>query len=291
MSILQLSRPQTALLANGLRLEWVEQGPRGATTILLLHGATDSWRSYEPVLPFLPGSMHVIALSQRGHGNSDKPPADYRTRTFAADVAAFAEHLGLPPMIVVGHSMGATNAFRLAIDRPDLVRGLVGIGAFASFQDKAELVEFNAAAIVPLTDPVPRELALGFQQDTIAGSVAPGLLEAMVGESLKAPAHVWRGLFDGLFEDDCARDLQSIHAPTLLLWGDADAFVPRDDQNRLASAIHNARLTVYPGVGHALHWEQPRRFAEDLIRFVETQEGWAERPTAFPAKMMNERSS
>jgi alpha-beta hydrolase superfamily lysophospholipase len=53
--------------------------------VILLHGITDSWRSFEPVLPHLPASIRAFALSQRGHGDSERPAAGYHPRDFAAD--------------------------------------------------------------------------------------------------------------------------------------------------------------------------------------------------------------
>jgi non-heme chloroperoxidase len=131
-------------LHDGLQFEYAEQGPRGGPTVLMLHGITDSWRSFEPVLPLLPAHWHVVALSQRGHGGSDKTPRRYRTEDFAADAAAFARALDLAPMIVVGHSMGAANALRLALDAPELVQGLVLAGAFARFSGEGRCATSTA---------------------------------------------------------------------------------------------------------------------------------------------------
>ena len=58
--------------------------------------------------------------------------------------------------------------------------------------------------------------------------------------------------------------------PVLLPWGDADAFAPEVDQQRLRAQLPQATRIVYRGAGHALHWEQPRRFADDLIAFEHT---------------------
>ncbi|HEY6133671.1 MAG TPA: alpha/beta hydrolase [Rubrivivax sp.] len=255
-------------LRSGLQLEFAEQGQRGGPTLLMLHGITDSWRSFAPVMPLLPPDWHVIALTQRGHGGSDKPHTGYRTRDFAADAAAFARALGLPPVVVVGHSMGATNAMRLALDHPDLVRGVVAAGAFASFADKSDLAAFIAQDIAGLTDPVPRALARAFQLDTLAGPVAPGLVEAMTDESLRVPAHVWREAFEHLLDDEVSPALQRITAPTLLVWGEADRFVPAADTRRLQRSLPDVRLAAWPGIGHAVHWERPERFARELLRFV-----------------------
>jgi len=262
-------------LPYGTRLEFAEQGPApgpGVTSVLLLHGITDSWRSFEPVLPHLPADWHVVSLSQRGHGGSDAHPAGYRTRDFAADAAAFIEARGMAPALVVGHSMGAANAMRLAIDRPELVRGLVGLGAFASFTDKPPLVEFVRTTIATLGDEVPRELADSFQRETVFGASAPGLVETMVDECLRTPAAVWRQAFAGLLEDDFSADLGRIAAPVLLAWGAQDSFVPESDAVRIVRAVRagggQAELAVCAAAGHALHWEQPDRVARDLVRFA-----------------------
>jgi pimeloyl-ACP methyl ester carboxylesterase len=72
--------PTFVRLPGGPTLEVVDQGPRDGPAFVLLHGITDSWRSFEPVLPLLPRSWRVIALSQRGHGASSKDAAGHATR-------------------------------------------------------------------------------------------------------------------------------------------------------------------------------------------------------------------
>lgn len=261
-------KPGHLRLPDGRSFELVQQGPRGGTPVLLLHGITDSWRSFEPVLPWLPGDWHVVALTQRGHGGSGAA-AGYRTRDFAADAAAVATALDMGPLTVVGHSMGAVNALRLAMDHPQQVRAVVAAGAFASFADKPELVGFIERDIQTLGDTVPRALAQAFQCDTIAGPVAPGLVDTMVDECLRTPAAVWKAAFAGLLEDDFSHRLAEVRVPVLLPWGDADSFAPEADQQRLVQGLPRAARSVYRGAGHALHWEQPERFAAELRRFVQ----------------------
>ena len=256
-------------LPGGLTIECAEQGRRGGPALLLLHGITDTWRSFEPVLPYLPRGWHVVSMTQRGHGGSSAVTS-YRTREFADDAATLVATLGLPPVLVVGHSMGAVNALRMAIDHPAAVRGVVAAGGFASFSDKPGFVDFVQSQMLTLGEQVPRELAESFQRDTVAGPVAPGLLETMVDECLRTPAATWRGAFAALLEDDFSAELRTIEAPVLLPWGSADAFSPESDQQRLHRQLPRATRAVYAGVGHALHWELPRRFADDLIRFEQT---------------------
>jgi pimeloyl-ACP methyl ester carboxylesterase len=96
----------------------------------------------------------------------------------------------------------------------------------------------------------------------------------MIRENLKVPAGVWRATFEGLLEDDSFGELNKIDAPTLIVWGDQDAFLPRGDQETLKAAIAGSRLVVYRGAGHAVYWEAPDRVASDLVAFVEELAEW-----------------
>lgn len=255
-------------LPNGVQLEIAQRGPRDGMPVVLLHGITDSRLSYEPVWHRLPKHWHSIAVTLRGHGESDRPQ-QYTLPDIAGDVALLAEALQLEPMVVVGHSMGAAVAMQLAIDRPDLVRALVGMGAFASFGDKSGLHAYRDTEIEELRDPVPDRVAREFQVSTLATPMDEAMLELMVGESRKVPARVWRAAFDGLLADSFCAGLPTLNLPVLLIWGSADAFVPRADCDTLRSVLPAAQLQVYEGAGHALHWEQPARVANDLRLFVD----------------------
>jgi len=256
-------------LSTGLTLRYVEQGDRSGVPLVLLHGVTDSWRSFEAALPHLSQSIHAFALTQRGHGDSERPASGYRTRDFAADIAAFLDAMGLRSAVIVGHSMGTTNALRFAIDHPQRTRGLFTVGTFASYRRNAAVTDLWESAIATMTDPIDPSFAREFQQSTLAQPVPDDLLQTAVQESLKVPAPIWRAAFAGMLEDACANDLGEIAAPTVLLWGDQDALIPRLDQDALLDAIVDSRLIVYRGAGHAPHWEEPERFAQDLTAFVE----------------------
>ena len=159
---------------------------------------------------------------------------------------------------------------RFAIDHPQRTLGLVLLGAFASYSDKPELVRFCQTEIAGLTDPVDAELAREFQLSTLVQPIPPDFFDTVMRECLKVPARVWRAAFDGLLEDDFADELNRITAPTLIVWGRHDAFCPRSDQHKLLGAIANSRLVTYDDSAHALHWEEPKRFATDLATFVHT---------------------
>lgn len=255
-------------LPDGVRLPYLEQGDPAGVPVVLLHGLTDSWRSFEPILPALPEWIHAYALTQRGHGEADRPEGRYRPRDFAADLASFLESQEIDAAIIAGHSMGSAVAMQFAIDYPERTLGLVLLGACYRFGTNRVLTDFWDTVLSTLEDPIDPALARAFQEGTLAQPIAPGMLELAVAESLRAPARIWREAMAGLLADEVAGRLGAIAAPTLIVWGDRDALATEEDQRRLRDEITGARLTIYRGAGHALHWEEPERFAADLARFA-----------------------
>jgi non-heme chloroperoxidase len=270
---MQLSRttPNRIRLSTGITVEAVEHGDPDGTPLVALHGVSDSWRSFAPVLPHLPPTLRVIAISQRGHGDSEKPVGGYAPRDFAADVVALLDSFALPAAFVLGHSMGATHAMRFALDYPARCRGLLLAGAFARFKDKPDLVTFWRDGVQALADPVDAEFVRAFQLETVARPIDAAFIDLVVAESLKLPARVWHAAFDGFMDDAITPELPRIDAPTLLLHGAHDSFAIDRDQTALLEAIAGARLVRYADAGHALHWEEPARFAADVAAFVSAE--------------------
>jgi pimeloyl-ACP methyl ester carboxylesterase len=102
-----------------VELEVAQAGPQDGT--LFLHGYTDSWFSYTPVLERLPEDVRAIVPSQRGHGGSERPTCCYRISDYAADAVALMDALGIERATVVGTRWGASFAQRVALDRPELI--------------------------------------------------------------------------------------------------------------------------------------------------------------------------
>ena len=256
-------RTQRVLLPSGIGLDVVVQGRRDGSPIVLLHGFSDSWRSFAPILPLLPPDLRVIAPSQRGHGDSDRPTSGYTVADYAADAIALMDALHIETALVVGHSMGSLVAQRLAIDHPDRVQGLVLIGAFIGLTDKPAADELGQA-IEQLEDPVDPAFVREFQSSGIAQPIPDALYETIIAESLKLPARVWRDTIRSLLRTDLASEVAQIAAPTALLWGDRDVFCRREEQDALVRGISQARLITYPGGGHSPHWECPEQIAAEI---------------------------
>jgi non-heme chloroperoxidase len=257
-------------LSTGVRLEYEERGDPDGVPLLLLHGVTDSRRAWDPVLPHLPPSIRAVALTQRGHGDSERPGTGYTIEDMARDAAAAIDALGLSPAVVAGHSMGTWVAERVAIDSPERVRALVLAGGLGPPRENADFAAFcEEMAVAP--GPIDQELAREFQLGTTERPIPDRLLDLFVAESLKLPPYLWRVLFRHFLDIDLYEGLASLEPPALLVWGDRDALATRAEQDRLVETIPQARLAVYEGTGHALHWEEPQRFAAQLAAFSLTQ--------------------
>ncbi|HVQ40633.1 MAG TPA: alpha/beta hydrolase [Vicinamibacterales bacterium] len=261
---------KTIRLGLGLTLEYVERGSRGGLPVVFLHGVTDSWGSFEGILARLPESIHAYAVSQRGHGNSSRPAFGYRIADMARDLTMFLNALEIDRAVLVGHSMGSFVAQRFAIDRPERTAGLALLGSGTGMRGNAVIQDYWAGTISGLTDPVDPAIAREFQLSTLSRPTAPGLVDACVLESLKVPARIWREAFAGFLELDHRGELGRITAPTLIADGDRDDFFTPVHQRELHDAIPGSTLLIYPGGGHAPHWEDPGRVAADLVSFFDT---------------------
>ena len=259
---------KTIELPNQVTLPYVDRGDPGGVPVLLVHAIADSWRSFEPLLTYLPDSIRAIALTQRGHGDAGRPEGGYRPEDFASDIIAFMDALHLEAAVLVGASSGGFVVRHVAMKAPTRVLALALLGSPATLRDKPAVLEMWESTFSKLTDPIDADFVRDFIESTLARPLEREFVETMVQESLKAPARVWRATMQGLLEDDSLPELHGIKAPTLIVWGDEDAILPRSDQESLTEAIPGARLLVYPGAGHAFYWEDPQRAAADLVAFI-----------------------
>src|ERR671916_1400677 len=254
----------TSQLATGVGLHYAERGGPTGEAIIFLHGYSDSWFSFSRALPLLSPEYHALALTERGHGDSDKPQCCYTVDDFAADVDAFMDALSIEEATLVGGSGGAFIARRVALDYPHRVSRLVLMSSGATLVDN-EAVMGLGEEMLALEDPISPEFVREFQESMMYHPGPDEFLDTVVSESLKLPARVWRDYWEGvaLAPYDAAR-LGEIDGPTLILWGEQDIIFSREDQEQLAAAIPGATLKVYPQTGHAVHWDRPEQVVRDL---------------------------
>lgn len=267
---------KSVALATGVTMTFAEKGDPSGVPVIFIHGITDSHLSYGPVLDALPSRFHAFAVTMRGHGGSSKPAAHYAPEDMAVDVAAFLDVQKIERAIVVGHSMGSLVARCVAAAYPERVLGLVIVGAFASLHANPAVEELRKA-VDALGDEIPYAFAREFQMSTLATPVPDAFLAMAIAETQKVPARVFRSAIAGMMVRDHTLTGATYAGPTLIVWGDEDAFCLRADQETLVRAFKNAELLTYTGIGHAVHWEEPVRFATDFAAWAERIERGAER--------------
>jgi pimeloyl-ACP methyl ester carboxylesterase len=212
--------------------------------------------------------MHTVAVSQRGHGDSDKPQTGYRVEDYGVDVVHLLDALSIDRVVLAGHSGSCLVARRVALDHPDRVAGLVLEASPTTLRGHAGLQEFVQSVVSGLEDPISADVVRSFVINTSSDDVPPGLLDELIKEVLKVPARVWKQTFQALLEYDDIADLPRINAPTLLVWGECDALVSRDMQDQMVTSIPTGKLVAYSGVGHTPRWDDPSRFSHDVAVFV-----------------------
>jgi non-heme chloroperoxidase len=260
--------PKTIELSTKVKLEYVEQGNANGIPVIFLHGVTDSWHSYESVLHLLPENIHAFAISQRGHGDSERPATGYTPVDFANDVAAFIKQKNLGAAIIVGHSMGGVAAQQFVVLYPKLAKALVIIDSDATFADNPGMPEFYKE-VLKLKGAISYEFMDEFQKSTLANPIDADYYKVIVAEGMKVPASVFQQAMKGIVEANLLSGIKKINLPVLIFWGDKDTVCHREGQERLNKAIKNSKLLIYEGTGHALHWEKPERFTSDLVKFVQ----------------------
>jgi pimeloyl-ACP methyl ester carboxylesterase len=221
------------------------------------------------MLPLLSPSYHTFAFDQRGHGDSEKPQCCYTADDFTADVDAFMVAAEIEEATLVGDSSSGMIAQRVAIDYSQRVSRLVLMGSPPTLANNEAVMKAGEELLAGLEDPISPEFVREFQESTIHHPVPEEFLLTVISQSLKVPARIWRDYWEGvvLTVDDTSR-LGEIEVPTLILWGEHDAFLQREEQERRAAAIPDATLKVYPDTGHAVAWERPEWVVRDLEEFM-----------------------
>ncbi|GLY97225.1 alpha/beta hydrolase [Actinoplanes sp. NBRC 103695] len=237
-----------------------DRGPAAADTpMVLVHGWLGSSDAWSAQLPLLRSRRRAVAVDLRGHGGSDTPGHGYGTADLAADLAETVEHLGIAPVVVVGHSMGASAATVLAVRRPDLVRALVlidpdyagdpaGRALLQSIADRPDddavhvgVIELFARRIDAATTST--QLRDRHRREVMA--VAPAVVTASLRANIDDPSSI---RFRPAAEPVLARRTQ----PVLSFHRDGE-------RARLEEtlATHPAsRAVLVPGAGHWIHQEQ-----------------------------------
>jgi len=263
----------------------------GGTPLVLLHGVTRGRADWGPVLPLLAASHRVIAVDQRGHGDSPRG-SSYLVADYCADAVEFVRDRIGGPVVVVGHSLGGMVAAAVAAELPGLVRAAVledppfhGMGGrIAGTAWQAQFVGMRAA------------VRAGGGVDAIAAALAEIRLPAADGGTRRlgdirdraairwsaeclaqADPEVLTPVIEGRWLDgyDPVAVAAHIRCPLLLLRADprVGGALDHAEADAFEAAAADCTSERFPGSGHLLHWLHPRQVAASIDRFIRERVG------------------
>jgi pimeloyl-ACP methyl ester carboxylesterase len=269
---MNLLRPHDRdLTVTGLRLRLLDWGGDGRTPLLLLHGFTGHAHAWDTLAIALQPHFRVLALDQRGHGDSDASDT-YGPIVAFDDLSGVLDQMKIRRAIFVGLSMGGRNAMYFASKRPDAVEKLVILDIGPEISKRA--------AQAPPGPPEPEtwESIEQAAQHLYRGNPYPGIhyYRWVASHSLRARsdgALVWKWhpsvkerRFTG--EIDWWAILRSISAPTLVLRGAESPILDRDVAERMAKELPHGRFVEIPRAVHTLHEDNPDAVLAALREFL-----------------------
>ena len=250
--------------ANGINIHYTRTGGN-KPPLILLHGLMTNGACWTGLAHSLEKEYDVIMPDARGHGKSSVPDFGYRYEDHADDVAGLINALRLPPPILLGHSMGGMTAAVAASRKPNLLRGLIlADPAFLSPKVQREVRDSDVA------DQHRKILKMSFDE-VVAEARARHPKRSLETLELFARARLQTSMsaFDVLTppNPDYKQLVSEIDVPILLVFGDKGA-VSSVVAEELQSLIPGLQVEQIREAGHALHLDQPERFAAVVKSFL-----------------------
>jgi 3-oxoadipate enol-lactonase len=242
-----------------IELAYTDRGAGEA--LILVHGLGGSGWSWHQQIEELSEGYRVIAMDLRGHGQSGHRAEETITiRTFADDVIALLQLLGIEEGHFCGHSLGGIIVLEIFVRSGSLMQSLILADTTAFFPSPHILGEFLSRF-----DHLDMPAWARFMATRLLRRGAPAALTEEVVETMSATSRaVYRQALIAAFQADYRWLLPLIDLPTLVLVGDEDRAMPWGYARYLQSQIRNSSLQVVPKAGHLSHQENPREVNRQL---------------------------
>jgi len=258
--------------------------------ILLIHGIGDNSTTWETVQAKLAQRFTVIAVDLLGHGQSDKPRADYSVAAYANGMRDLLSVLDIERATVVGHSLGGGVAMQFAYQFPQLVERLILVGTGGVTKDVNIVLRWaslpmggEALALLRLPWLLPAVQVAGRAIGRVLGSTRVGrdlpdvlrvladLPEPMASTAFTRTLRAvvdWRGQIVTMLD----RCYLAESIPVQIIWGTDDVVVPISHARMAHAAMPGSRLEIFERSGHFPFHDDPDRFVEVVERFIDTTE-------------------
>ena len=267
------------IVLRQLRFHFLERGAPDAPAVVLLHGGHQSAHSWDLVSLHLAQRFRVLALDQRGHGDSEwARDVSYTNHEMSLDAEAFIAALGVERPILVGHSMGGRNSMLLVRHSPSLLRALVIVDVGPEVSDRGRAVIAGFVRDNEEFDDLEHFVRNVQQYDPyrsrehIERTVKYNMLQRADGKFVsKCDANprrlgVVRGT--GPLENITLEDARAFDLPVLLVRGADSRILTADAAERFCDALPQGTLTTVPNCGHNVHGQNTKGFIEATTDFL-----------------------
>ena len=275
----QVQPKDKTVTVNGLKLHYLDWGTAGKTPMLLLHGLRGHSHSWDDVSAAMCQEFHVLALDQRGRGDSDwAPEGDYSTDAFVADLAAFCDAINLDSFVLIGHSMGARNSMVFTSKYPDKVQKLVIVDIGPVIDPKGgERIAQEIKAVPEEFDSFEDLFQYMNKQNQFASEAVMRRRLRYASKELPNGKIGWRydlAIREGWRQGtgappaDLTPAWRSIKCPTLVVRGtETDTLTPQAAQ-QMIEAIPNGQLAEVKKAGHMVMEDNPSGFIAAVSAFL-----------------------
>lgn len=263
---------------DGVRVHWAELGPRDGRPVVLLHGISDSHRTWLKMAPHLAAGRRILMPDLAGHGYSARPNASYTLEWHANIIGRWAEELRLGPVDLVGHSYGGGVAQWMLLEHRQQVRRLALIAAGGLGREVGLPLRLATLphVVERIGQPFMRagtRLAIGLMTSWRDPSdlLHRARMNAIPG-SARALARTMRDVVDlgGQVRNFSQRAHEIVDLPPIAIyWGDSDPVIPASHGRVTAQLLRGSRLEIFERCGHFPHEERALEMAHALGEFLD----------------------
>jgi pimeloyl-ACP methyl ester carboxylesterase len=269
------------IVLRHLRFHFLEWGASDAPPIVLLHGGHQSAHSWDLVSLHLAQHYRVLALDQRGHGDSEwVRDAAYANQEMALDAAAFIAALRLERVILIGHSMGGRNAMLLTRNDAALLRALVIVDVGPEVSERGRQVVAGFVRDNEEFDDLEHFVRNVQRYDPyrsrahIERTVKYNMLQRADGKFVSkcdaTPRRLGLVRGSGPLENVTLQEVRAFGLPVLVVRGANSAILTADAAERLRDALPSGTLVTVPDCGHNVHGQNTKGFIEAVTAFLAT---------------------
>jgi len=245
-------------------------------TVVCVHGLTSNHLDWAPIVESLINARYsVLAIDQRGHGESTAGSAGFGSGQLADDLAVVFETLDIHAVALMGHSMGGMAAMSFAVTHPTMftkrVQSLILVATAASLRTVRHSVAMRVGGLgIPeVVRPKDERLRVSVGLGAFGARPSLHMIDQSIAQFRTCPDDVRAAATAALRHHHVIDQLDTVEVPALVIGGTRDQLIRPNQVEDLAARIAGSRLQMYTGAGHMVIWERHAEMATLIARWLD----------------------